>query len=124
VAGEIAEHDLWFPPIELPVGFGQTRTPTQLRRYRPGSEVHARRTAINPGQPNSTLSCATPGPAAATSSPAPAMIAEIADIMGRSRNGVRSRLARIGCDPDIPGRTLAADDPAAPITDAVSDLDP
>jgi transposase len=30
VAGEVAQHDLWFPPIELPVGFGQTRTPTQL----------------------------------------------------------------------------------------------
>ena len=27
VAGEIAQCDLWFPPIELPVGFGQTRTP-------------------------------------------------------------------------------------------------
>ncbi len=26
VAGEIAQCDLWFPPIELPVGFGQTRT--------------------------------------------------------------------------------------------------
>jgi len=30
VAGEIAQCDLWFPPIELPVGFGQTRTPAQL----------------------------------------------------------------------------------------------
>ena len=30
VAGEIAQCDLWFPPIELPVGFGQTRKPTQL----------------------------------------------------------------------------------------------
>src|SRR3712207_3962824 len=29
-AGEIGQHDLWFPPIELPVGHGQTRTPTQL----------------------------------------------------------------------------------------------
>jgi transposase len=29
-AGEIAQFDLWFPPISLPVGFGQTRTPTQL----------------------------------------------------------------------------------------------
>jgi transposase len=29
-AGEIAQCDLWFPPIELPVGFGQTRTPNQL----------------------------------------------------------------------------------------------
>jgi transposase len=30
VAGEVAQFDLWFPPISLPVGFGQTRTPTQL----------------------------------------------------------------------------------------------
>ena len=30
VAGEIAQCDLWFPPIILPVGFGQTRKPTQL----------------------------------------------------------------------------------------------
>ena len=30
VAGEIAQCDLWFPPIEVPVGFGQARTPTQL----------------------------------------------------------------------------------------------
>jgi transposase len=30
VAGEIAQCDLWFPPIELPVGFGQTRRPAQL----------------------------------------------------------------------------------------------
>jgi transposase len=28
--GEIAQCDLWFPPINLPVGFGQTRRPTQL----------------------------------------------------------------------------------------------
>ena len=28
--GEIAQHDFWFPPIELPVGFGQTRTAKQL----------------------------------------------------------------------------------------------
>ncbi len=29
-AGEIAQCDFWFPPIQLPVGFGQTRRPTQL----------------------------------------------------------------------------------------------
>jgi transposase len=29
-AGEIAQHDFWFPPIELPVGFGQTRAAKQL----------------------------------------------------------------------------------------------
>jgi len=28
--GEIAQCDLWFPPIELPVGFGQTRGSAQL----------------------------------------------------------------------------------------------
>jgi transposase len=28
--GEIAQCDLWFPPIELPVGFGQRRKPAQL----------------------------------------------------------------------------------------------
>jgi transposase len=30
VAGEIAQNDFWFPDIELPVGFGQTRTTKQL----------------------------------------------------------------------------------------------
>jgi transposase len=30
VAGEIAQFDLWFPPISLTVGFGQTRPATQL----------------------------------------------------------------------------------------------
>ena len=30
VAGEIAQCDLWFPPVELPVGSGQVRRPAQL----------------------------------------------------------------------------------------------
>ena len=30
VAGEVAQFDLWFPPISLPVGCGQTRPPAQL----------------------------------------------------------------------------------------------
>jgi hypothetical protein len=30
VAGEIAQHDFWFPDIEVPVGFGQARTAMQL----------------------------------------------------------------------------------------------
>jgi len=30
LAGEIAQHDFWFPPIELPVGFGQSRAAKQL----------------------------------------------------------------------------------------------
>jgi transposase len=30
LAGEIAQHDFWFPPITLPVGFGQVRSAKQL----------------------------------------------------------------------------------------------
>jgi transposase len=30
LAGEIAQCDFWFPPVTIPVGFGQHRTPTQL----------------------------------------------------------------------------------------------
>ena len=30
LAGEIAQHDFWFPPITLPVGFGQVRAAKQL----------------------------------------------------------------------------------------------
>jgi transposase len=30
VAGEVAQNDLWFPPVRLPVGFGQVRRPVQL----------------------------------------------------------------------------------------------
>jgi transposase len=30
VAGEIAQCDFWFPPVTLPVGFGQARRPAQL----------------------------------------------------------------------------------------------
>jgi transposase len=30
LAGEIGQHDFWFPPVELPVGFGQARTAKQL----------------------------------------------------------------------------------------------
>jgi transposase len=30
LAGEIAQHDFWFPPVTLPVGFGQVRSAKQL----------------------------------------------------------------------------------------------
>jgi transposase len=30
VAGEVAQCDFWFPPLELPAGFGQARRPAQL----------------------------------------------------------------------------------------------
>jgi transposase len=28
--GELAQHDFWFPPVTIPVGFGQERRPVQL----------------------------------------------------------------------------------------------
>jgi len=37
-AGEVAQNDLWFPPVRLPVGFGQVR-----RRLRPGDRWFGRR---------------------------------------------------------------------------------
>jgi transposase len=30
VVGDVVQCDLWFPPVQLPVGFGQVRRPTQL----------------------------------------------------------------------------------------------
>jgi len=49
--------------------------------------------------------------ATAATASAPAAVAEIAKAMGRSHLGIRSRLERLGCDPDSPGRTLPPDDP-------------
>ncbi len=44
--------------------------------------------------------------AAAESTPAGEVIGELMAGMGRSRGSIRARLARIGCDPDVPGRVL------------------
>ncbi|MCO1655771.1 hypothetical protein [Pseudonocardia humida] len=42
----------------------------------------------------------------ADTTPAFDLIGTIAKDMGRSRNSIRARLARVGCDPDVPGRVL------------------
>lgn len=36
------------------------------------------------------------------------LTAELAEQFGRTRGGIRSQLARLGCDPDVPGRPLAS----------------
>lgn len=41
-----------------------------------------------------------------TDTTAGALVGEIARELGRSRSSVRARLARVGCDPDVPGRLL------------------
>ncbi|GAB2859144.1 hypothetical protein [Lentzea nigeriaca] len=43
-----------------------------------------------------------------TDIPAQTLIRSIADDMQRSPTAIRARLARVGCDPDIPGRELSA----------------
>jgi hypothetical protein len=40
------------------------------------------------------------------STPAFDVTGALATDLGRSRNSIRARLARIGCDPDVPGRLL------------------
>lgn len=43
--------------------------------------------------------------------PATGLLGELAQEFGRTRSSVRAQLARLGCDPDVPGRLLAAADP-------------
>jgi hypothetical protein len=43
---------------------------------------------------------------ATDTTPAFDLIGELAKEMGRSRNSIRARLARVGCDPDVAGRAL------------------
>lgn len=47
--------------------------------------------------------------AATSATPVDEVIGELAKRMGRSRGSIRARLARTGCDPDVPGRTLSED---------------
>ncbi|MCP2260646.1 hypothetical protein LX15_004365 [Streptoalloteichus tenebrarius] len=49
--------------------------------------------------------------------PASEVTGRLAERMGRSRIAIRSRLARLGCDPDVPGRELPpapGEDPSGP----------
>ncbi|MFD4639528.1 hypothetical protein ACFWN2_19600 [Lentzea sp. NPDC058436] len=41
-------------------------------------------------------------------SDSPKLIRSLADEMERSPTAIRARLARVGCDPDVPGRELSA----------------
>ncbi|MFD9704851.1 hypothetical protein [Lentzea sp. NPDC059081] len=44
---------------------------------------------------------------AATEGSAPALARSLADAMQRSTTAIRARLAKVGCDPDVPGRELS-----------------
>jgi hypothetical protein len=46
--------------------------------------------------------------------PAFDVIGALAKDLGRSRNSIRARLARIGCDPDVAGRLLREEDGDGP----------
>lgn len=45
--------------------------------------------------------------------PAHKVIRSLADALGRSRGDIRSRLPRVGCDPDVPSRLLNDRDPSS-----------
>ncbi|WP_214405707.1 hypothetical protein [Pseudonocardia lacus] len=51
---------------------------------------------------------------ASDTTPAFDLIGELAKEMGRSRNSIRARLARVGCDPDVPGRVLREEEEGRP----------
>ncbi|MCX2949769.1 hypothetical protein [Lentzea sp. NEAU-D7] len=44
----------------------------------------------------------------ASETDSPKLIRSLADAMERSPTAIRARLARVGCDPDVPGRELSA----------------
>jgi Helix-turn-helix domain of resolvase len=46
--GEVAQCDLWFPPIMLPVGFGQVRKPAQFAAWLALVNTRPRRTMWSP----------------------------------------------------------------------------
>ncbi|HEX7302981.1 hypothetical protein [Lentzea sp.] len=39
---------------------------------------------------------------------APTLVRSLAETMQRSTTAIRARLAKVGCDPDVPGRALSA----------------
>ena len=51
-----------------------------------------------------------------SSPPTPAyeLTGDLAEHFGRSRSAIRAQLARLGCDPDVPGRSLASTAVEAP----------
>jgi hypothetical protein len=83
------------------------------------AEIPKPRRAPRPGPPNARQPWTAESDetlretwlAAASSTPAAEVIGALAQSMGRSRGSIRARLARAGCDPDVPGRTLREDEP-------------
>ena len=70
----------------------RVRPPQAGRRWSTDNDAHLRDTWL----------------AAEETTPAGDLLAQLADEMERTRNGVRSRLVRLQLDPDIPGRALGA----------------
>jgi hypothetical protein len=87
---------------------------TDLDQARPATQRPPR-----PGAPNSRQPWSTEQDelvrdtwlAVPSTTPADEVIGELAGRLGRSRGSIRARVARTGCDPDVPGRTLRDDPP-------------
>ena len=52
--------------------------------------------------------------------PAHELLGVLAEEFGRTRGAVRAQVARLACDPDVPGRELAGADPEGGIATLVS----
>ncbi|PSL56830.1 hypothetical protein B0I31_103589 [Saccharothrix carnea] len=65
--------------------------------------------ANQPWTPDLDAALRTEWLAATTETPTAELIRSIARRLERSPTSIRSRLARVGCDPDVPGRALSAE---------------
>lgn len=87
----------------------------QGQRSRTRSGGRSRSTApARAGQPWSQADCdelRQRWTRSAETASAPDLVGELAKELGRTRSAVRAQLARLSCDPDVPGRTFEATPP-------------
>lgn len=106
-SGEVVAEGRLRMPVEGGTAVGKllTRVLTAHSRLRPRAPRHA-----NANQPwtdtlDTELRTAWLTP---TTDTAPELVKFLAEAMQRSTTAIRARLAKVGCDPDVPGRELSA----------------
>ncbi|HUQ57730.1 hypothetical protein [Lentzea sp.] len=106
-SGEVIADGRLRMPVEggATVGRLMARVLTAHTRLRPRPSRHA-----NANQPWTEALDADLRTAWLTASEdaAPTLVRSLAETMQRSTTAIRARLAKVGCDPDVPGRELSA----------------
>jgi hypothetical protein len=92
-----AVHDDHHDPADIDPDIGAASVPKPANSHQPWTPELDRELR------DTWLACAPDAGAGA-------MIREIAQLMGRSRNGIRSRLLRVGCNPEVPGQAIPGPD--------------